>query len=254
MKVQGEDLYWRSLETFKIRRLLAWVICDGVRDRRWVGRVWCPVPRHASVESGSFGPWGCRWYKYFLCLKFTLNALSHFSSPAAFTVWPPEPRSQLQKCRGRRLSPQSVLPCPPGRWLTAQGVSAEWMNEFAQMFLHSLEYLIWFSSYSFSDFQTLQLLLKLHAWYKQPVSRSCYYHESANRWEPFIAVEARVHLLHIRRDSIFIPLQNGQRTVPWRSKEPWDKKLPREIDGWSSLGERRFWDRLDGRSATVGLL
>lgn len=60
VKGQREDGYWGSRETLMIRRLLAWVICDGVRVGDERGVFGAQSPSHASVESGSFGLWGCR--------------------------------------------------------------------------------------------------------------------------------------------------------------------------------------------------
>lgn len=101
------------------------------------------------------------------------------------------------------------FPVPGAR---AQGTRAEWTNVFAQKLRHFLEHLIWFSNYSSSNFPFSQFLLKLHAWYKR-VNESCFYHESVNGWEPFVAGEAGVNSLHSAEGSVFIPPPHGQRTA-----------------------------------------
>lgn len=121
-------------------------------------------------------------------------------------------------------------------WHIAQGASAEWTNVFAQKLLHFLGHL-WLSSYSGSNFPVSQFLLKLHAWYKQPISESCYYCESTSGCGPFVAGKVGIHLLHGTKVSHFYSSSKWLENCTVKRWGPVGQEISKEMGG--DIWERR---------------
>lgn len=187
----------------QLRKFIPWVIGGGVGNMP-------PFPCHPSTES-KFRPLALQVLQIFSLLKIHTEWPDPFLTPGGIYCLDSEPAtSHAANLRDEGGNCRHPCVCPVGRRCTCSGSECR-MNEWVCPEAPSLPGIAlgfqlfqeWFSS---STSTTIACLTQ------DTVNESCYYNESANRWEPFVAGEAWINSLHIRKDSLFIPPQNGLRT------------------------------------------